>query len=210
MTHYIGLTGYPGAGKDTAADLLTEILAENGKTVYRTSFAKTMKEMLIAIDPEYRRAVGKRYKTPMDVLEYWKRVEPGYYNHFKGYTSLNATREKLQNLGQAMREINPQFWVDRTFREINDEVLNSAPDVVIITDVRYPNEVEGPLFVGGSRTHIWAIERQGKGPVNDHESERATREIIEDHTNAFIQNNGSIEDFKATLDDALGSILESV
>lgn len=208
MTYYIGLTGYPGSGKDTAADLLTEILEENGKTVYRTSFAKAVKEMLIAIDPEYRRAVGYRYKTPMDVLENWKR-KPGYYSHFFGYTSLNATREKLQNLGQAMREVDPQFWVDRTFREISDAVLNNAPDVVIITDVRYTNEVPALWFTGGLRSHLWVIERPGKGPVNDHESERATQQVIEGHTDATIQNNDSIGHFKWGLRRALSAVLES-
>lgn len=205
MTYYIGLTGYPGAGKDTAADLLTEILEENGKTVYRTAFAKSMKEMLIAIDPEYQRAVGARYKTPMDVLERWKRMEPGHY----GYTSMNATREKLQNLGQTMRDVDPQFWVERTFREISDAILNNAPDVVIITDVRYLNEVAGLRCAGGLRSHLWAIERQGKGPVNDHESERATRQVIEEHTNVSIPNDGLIRNFRSYLRVALRAVLES-
>lgn len=207
MTTYIGLTGYPGSGKDTAADLMTEKLERAGYTVYRTAFARAMKDMLIEIDPMYGDVVGGRYKTALDVLETWKRLKPGAYNHFSKFSSLNATREKLQNLGEVMRGIDPDFWVKRTMQEIEEA---GSFDVVIITDVRYPNEDD---IIRKRCGRIWAIERPGCEAVNSHESERMTARIIMD-AHMTYHNQGSLGDLASDLSFGLegrfGNILESL
>lgn len=207
MTTYIGLTGYPGSGKDTAADLMTERLERAGYTVYRTAFARAMKDMLIAIDPVYSDTVGGIYTTALDVLEAWKRRTAEHSNQFYEFLSLNATREKLQNLGEVMRGIDPDFWVKRTMKEIEEA---GSFDVVIITDVRYPNEED---IIRKRFGCIWAIKRPGCEAVNSHESERMTARIIMDADYTY-HNQGSVGDLASDLsfglDDRFGNILEAL
>lgn len=155
-----GLVGYPGSGKDAVA---SELCLWGGYTRY--AFGDAVKALLLAIDPSYENSRVR--------LERWKR---------KG---VNDTRDKLQRLGQRLRDFDENFWV------------NSMPKVLekksVVTDIRYQNEFDWVKERGGL---IVAIHRDGYGPINDHQSERNTTRLLEmaDHE---LHNNGTIKELAA-------------
>jgi hypothetical protein len=157
----IGLVGYPRTGKDAIAQKLVE---DHG--FVRLAFGDSVKRLLLAIDPSYN--------DNLDVLE--KRKASGIYD----------TREKLQNLGQVLRNFSEDFWVDtlrKEFMELPEEAS------VIITDIRYQNEFHFVKDVGGE---VVGIERPGYGPVNAHESEVNTGVLLE-HAGRTITNGSTIQ-----------------
>jgi hypothetical protein len=157
----IGLVGYPRTGKDAIAQKLVE---DHG--FVRLAFGDSVKRLLLAIDPSYN--------DNLDVLE--KRKASGIYE----------TREKLQNLGQVLRNFREDFWVDtlrKEFMELPEEAS------VIITDIRYQNEFHFVKDVGGE---VVGIERPGYGPVNAHESEVNTGVLLE-HAGRTITNGSTIQ-----------------
>lgn len=157
----LGLVGYPRTGKDAIAEKLVE---DHG--FVRLAFGDSVKRLLMAIDPSYNNNLA--------VLE--KRKASGIYE----------TREKIQNLGQVLRNFREDFWVD-TIREEFMELPEDAS--VIITDIRYQNEFHFVKDVGGE---VVGIERPGYGPVNGHESEVNTGVLLE-HAGRTIINDGTIQ-----------------
>jgi len=99
-----------------------------------------------------------------------------------------AIREQLQNLGMAARKVfGEDFWVQRTLWPVLEK------DKIVVTDVRFPNEMQAIWAQNGI---IWRVEREGIGPVNDHVSEHATKDIGPD---SYIFNNGTLEDLEKTV-----------
>jgi len=163
----IGLVGYPRTGKDAIAEKLVE---DHG--FVRLAFGDSVKRLLLAIDPSYNNNLA--------VLE--KRKASGIYE----------TREKIQNLGQVLRNFREDFWVD-TLREEFMELPEDAS--VIITDIRYQNEFHFVKDVGGE---VVGVERPGYGPVNGHESEVNTGVLLE-HAGRKILNSTTIQDAVSAL-----------
>jgi len=128
----IGLVGYPRTGKDAIAQKLVE---DHG--FVRLAFGDSVKRLLLATDPSYN--------DNIDVLE--KRKANGTYE----------TREKIQNLGQVLRNFDEDFWVNTVREEFMDLPDDSS---VIITDIRYQNEFHFVKDVGGE---VVGIERPGYG-----------------------------------------------
>lgn len=161
----IGLVGYPRSGKDSAAARLVQ---EHGYT--RVAFGDGVKKLLLAIDPEFK-----------DSLEYLEICKAAKIKH---------AREKLQNLGQTLRDFDPDFWVKTAM-----ERLRALPEdaKVIITDIRYQNEFHLVKDLGGE---VVGILRPGYGPVNDHPSEVNTTVILE-HVDRVVLNDGTIEEMVA-------------
>jgi len=54
-------------------------------------------------------------------------------------------RDLLQAIGESFRKVDPKFWVNALFEQLEPGV----EDVVIITDVRYENEAEEIRKRGG-------------------------------------------------------------
>jgi len=153
----LGFVGYPGTGKDAIAQELVDNFGYE-----RVAFGDAVKDMLLSVDPVY--------KKDLSVLEYFKRRD------------LEFTREKLQNIGQWMRDLDEDFWVRRV------EELGIPPKAVF-TDLRYANELAYVQRNCGGL--IFGINRTGHGPVNDHTSEQNTTELLTyvDHN---IQNDTTI------------------
>jgi len=162
----VGLVGYPGSGKDALA---AELCRWASYTRY--AFGDAVKSLLLATD--------KTYGDSLERLEDWKR---------KG---LHETREKLQNLGQRLRDYDEDFWIRSMPAVLADRSL--------ITDIRYPNELAWIKERGGT---VVAIHREGYGPVNSHISERNTGLLIES-SDLTLHNNATIEELAARFNTAL-------
>ena len=162
----IGLVGYPGSGKDALA---AELCRWGGYTRY--AFGDSVKSLLLATD--------KTYGDSLERLEDWKR------------RGLHETREKLQRLGQRLRDYDPEFWIKSMPAIIADKA--------IITDLRYPNELDWLKTRGGI---VVAIHRPGYGPVNDHKSETNTTRLLQ-LADTTVTNNDTIEELAARVRTAL-------
>ena len=106
-------------------------------------------------------------------------------------------RRFLQKLGQTGREYDARLWIDKWL----DGVIAADFDVVVTDDLRYENEFnilangfwfEKKFFIKikGRRAHPWWA------PVSWHKSER---QLADWRFDSVIYNNGSLEQFKATI-----------
>lgn len=180
----IGLTGYAGAGKDTAAKILAERYGFR-----RYSFADKLKSfvyelnpLIVARDPDNTLA---QLRDAVD--EYgWDFVKREY----------PLARHYLQKAGVWFRDnVHEDYWVDIVDEKMRREGYRDA----VITDVRFPNEVNYVLRQDGS---IIRIIRDGCGPLNGHVSERAH----ELYCDFVVRNDGSLDDLADSLDDVINQI----
>ena len=162
----VGLVGYPGSGKDALAE---ELCRYSGRTRY--AFGDAVKSLLLATD--------KTYGDSLERLEDWKR------------RGLHDTREKLQNLGQRLRDYDSEFWI-RSMPAV-------LADRAIVTDIRYPNELDWVKEKGGT---VVAIHRPGFGPVNNHQSESNTTRLLE-LADITLTNHDTVAELAARFNTAL-------
>jgi hypothetical protein len=191
----IGICGFIGSGKDTVADYLV-----NFHEFRRESFAASLKDAVAAVFGWDRTLLEGRTK---ESREWREQVDPWW-----------STR-----LG---REITPrwvlQYWGTEVFRRhFHDDIwiasvenkLRSSNDNIVITDCRFPNEIDGIKKVGGKIVWVqrgelpdWyntaVLANQGSNvAVNDlkmkkiHASETAWAGTDFD---VIVDNNGSIQD----------------
>lgn len=171
----VGLAGYAGAGKDTAAQCLIE------RGFRQDAFAAPLKAMAYDINPWIPSwsVEGQRLRDMVDD-RCWDDAKKNPH-----------AREFLQNLGGAVREhLGKGVWVSALRQRWRD---SSRADTVI-TDVRYENEALWTLcpFVGAKAAEhmlIW-IDRPGIGPVNDHPSDQG---LVRDYCTHVVVNDGSPE-----------------
>ena len=176
MATLIGLSGWAGSGKDTAAEYLID---EKGYT--RVAFADPLREALLRLNPIVSNDIDGMYFTLSQMV------------HFHGWEGAKRystnVRELLQRMGTEVgrQMISPTIWVDLAMRE------SAKHELVVITDVRFPNEADAIKAAGGV---LWRIQRPYVSPANSHSSETALDDYKFD---AVVENNGSIEDLHAKL-----------
>jgi hypothetical protein len=195
----LGINGKAMAGKDTFGKMLAESLhAQTGNVYTLMAFAKSLKEKVqkdfdLSWDQlwgEQKEVVDKRYMKPREVE--WndngtikeERLEPYW-----------TSREILQEYGTFFRSIDSDFWVKELFKTIDDKEYEN----VIITDVRFPNEMEIVSERGG--LNIAVLRDAAGSKINaEHISETALDNYSAD---IKIVNNSSLEDLRATADDTV-------
>ncbi len=178
----VGLCGFAMAGKDSVAEVLT------GRYGYtRVAFADLLRSMAYALNP----LVGA---TPTPDGFSWEEhrlasvVDDVGWDEAKKHPEIRRT---LQRLGtEAGRDqLGRDFWVDQAFKTVIP-LLNEGKNVVL-TDVRFPNEIRAVREVGGE---IWRVDRPGYGPVNGHASEAEWTKV---HPEVIVRNDGEMEDLRA-------------
>lgn len=105
----------------------------------------------------------------------------------------------MQNLGNECRNaFGDDVWVDK----VRAEYAGIDGDVVI-TDVRYPNEVD---FIKGEGGVVIWVEREGVVPVNDHISEQLNFAEVSDYK---VRNDGSVSELEKEFIGLVDKIKES-
>jgi hypothetical protein len=158
MRHIIGMTGYARTGKDTAAARLVE---EHGFT--RVAFADALREAALALDPIV--VADDRRDIHGHVLDF-RVMRLGEIVNTVGWETAKAipeVRRTLQRYGVAIREIQPDFWINVAMRQA-DKVSGS----VVVTDVRFPNEVEAVRRRGGFTIRMHRAGKTGDGHISEH------------------------------------------
>ncbi|WP_228973410.1 hypothetical protein [Streptomyces sp. DH12] len=179
----IGIIGRARTGKDTAGTWLVE-----NRGYRRIAFADPLKEAALKLDPiinyiDMGQVPGKPRTWLPDRLselvacDGWERAKDEY----------PEVRRVLQELGAAIRAIDPEFWIRTALTRVQEANESGVP--AVITDVRYPNEVASLKRAG---FHLIHISRPGAALLT-HESEGAVSMSDADH---LITNDGAITDLR--------------
>lgn len=185
----IGLVGAKRAGKDTFAARLVD---SHGWV--RFAFADTLKDVALAIDPVL---IGNGLEDDWPTYRLSNAVTDLGWEEAKEDPEV---RRLLQAIGVAVRDnLGTTSWIDPVLREADSARL-VADLPVVITDVRFPNEVEAVERAGGK---IVKIERPGQTPDDPHPSEALAwdRSLI---PWATISNYAGIETLQEQADQVAG------
>lgn len=206
---------------------------EHPLTAYRLSFARPLKEFVqLVFDMDDEQVWGSK-KEDID-LRYCRReaiewlmgrqrqildrfrkryslvVSPGEVQFFLEEMKADGDfgpdiltpRYAQQTLGTEWgRAMYPSVWVDLVRRHIRKLHATSPGAVVMVTDVRFPNEVDAVHAEGGV---VWRINRRTRR-VDTHDSERLVAQLQAD---LDIQNNGTLEQFRAELARHLEKLID--
>lgn len=178
----IGLTGYAGSGKDTAALALTD------RGWVRASFAAKVYEAALAFNPlveiEYNDKLNVFFvdENPLPVRYFPLDEVVRAVGWDRAKREVPHVRQILQRMGDEVGRdvLDPDIWVTIAMRSLPDV------DYVVFTDVRYDNEAHAIRSEGGV---IIQIRRPGVGPVNNHPSERlptADYDVVNDSDIALL------------------------
>jgi hypothetical protein len=168
----IGLYGYSRAGKDTVA----RILVENHGFEQR-NMAGPIREILLRIDPYVLDEDNTYFTLSSQVEEFgWDNVKAWY----------PESVEMMINLGQAMRDIDPDIWLNAC---IGQPYKN-----LVIADVRQPNEAD---FIYNHEGVLWNIR-------SERAQKRGMDGILDDYYFEYkIDNNGTIEELEAHIGEIM-------
>lgn len=183
MSFILGLGTTAQVGKDMAA-LHLETLYPDAK---RVAFADKLKQIAMLL-------FGLTHDQCYGPVSIKEKVDLRY----------NMTpREILQGIGDHMRKIYPDIWVDTVFNVTIPELQKKGYTKFIISDCRYPNEAlkikkEGGILVKINRND------SGVSVGKQHPSETSMNNYKDyDYT---IENNGTREQFLARIE----SLVEEV
>lgn len=175
----IGLVGFIGSGKGTVRDILVR---EHG--YHGFAFADALKD-----------AVSTIFTWPRGLLEgdsnasraFRERVDP-WWSHKLGYEV--TPRLILQKMGtEACRHgIADNIWIAALEKRIH------GYDDVVISDVRFPNEIDFVRSAGGVIVRV----KRGEEPTPEelskmHISESAWNYVVPDY---ILDNDGSLQELK--------------
>ncbi|BDM70599.1 hypothetical protein HEK616_40860 [Streptomyces nigrescens] len=186
----IGIMGLAGSGKDTAGKWLVE-----HRGYERVAFADPLKEAALHLDPILDSAHPEHedpsyhddYRLSHAVREFgWERTK-----------EQPEARRILQELGASIRALDPDFWLRQALKKAAD-VNERFGRPVVITDVRYPNEVFALRKAGW---HLVYIDRPGT-PRMTHESEQLT----EENADYLIHNDGDRAHFLREVQHFAGKV----
>jgi hypothetical protein len=207
----IGVTGLIGSGKDTIADYLV-----TNHKFKRISFAASLKDAVANVfgwDREMLEGTTKSSRTWREQVDPWwsKRLDIPEL----------TPRWVLQQWGTEVCRTNfhDDIWVASV-----ENKLRQSKDDIVITDCRFPNEVNAIKSTGGitlranrgvepewydaakaynkgpNGNSLWSLSKAKLDKSNIHASEYSSVGLEYDH---YIDNNGSIDDLHATLSQLL-------
>lgn len=170
----IGLIGYAGAGKTTAANLLAEIMGPDDTEIL--SVAAPIRSMLLGLGLQ-----------PDDFSHRVKERNIGWIGA--------SPRKLMQTLGDWGRGVNQNLWVGVLETRMVTNALNGVPHMVV-DDIRFANEAGLIRRMNGMLIRV----TRPKIIQGEHRSERSGDMIDVDAT---VENTGTVEQLKAALEDAI-------
>lgn len=174
VNNLIGLAGKAGAGKDSVARILVD---EYGYT--RIAFADALKRVLERVDP-----------VVDDTGEYLTQMLYDFDGNWDQLKQFPKVRLLLQDMGTAIRDIDPLFWIKAA--DIPDDGVSRA----VVTDVRLLNEVSAIKDRGGI---VYRVVRSGLEAVNGHHTETE----LDGYLFPTIGNSGTLGDLRTTVKEMM-------
>jgi hypothetical protein len=137
----IGLMGLKGSGKDAIATKLKELSIETGdRSVHILKMADGLK-----------RIVREYYDLGEDIYEdrYQKERTLKEVSSDRIKNDKDTVRDLMIFLGQSLKDYYPSIWVNNLNKNI-DEIKHKDPfATIIVTDIRFPDEMEYIKNKGG-------------------------------------------------------------
>ncbi|QNE74008.1 hypothetical protein F0344_04785 [Streptomyces finlayi] len=183
MAYYrsVGLIGLARAGKDSVAARLRQRYGYQ-----RVAFADPVRAAALRTDPLIPTSYGVH--TRLSTL-----VNAAGWDYAK--TTYPEVRRVLQNIGQTVRDMDPDFWVRAAFPAIEAAKTLNLP--VVVSDVRYENEARALLLDGFT---LIRVTRPGTGLAGDAGRHKSETELDAWATDLTIGNTGSLDDLNSTVD----------
>ena len=215
------LSGKINSGKNAFADLITEELKSKGYFVENDLFARDLKEYAMV---DFR-PLGKLLKNKVEMIK----VQLGVFFELKfndggpelqtihqmldSFTFTNdnffedktdITRVLLQQYGTeiARKRFDDKFWVKKAAERFNESIAN----FIIVTDVRFPNEIDDMYDMVDARIVPIRINRENKQSalIKSHASETA----LDDYPTweYIIDNSGTLEELRESTKTVINSL----
>lgn len=177
MTYLIGLTGYKGSGKTTAANYLV------AHGFVRISFAEPLKQMLITMGLTEEHIYGDKKETPLEIL------------------GGKTPRWAMQTLGTewGRQLICDDLWVRVAEASVCKALTGTPRYSAVIDDCRFLNEA---AMIRNHKGTIIRITRSGYA-ASQHASETEMDSIQNDFT---IFNDGEKESLFKRLDEIMTEV----
>jgi len=205
------LSGKINSGKNQLAEYLKSKFEENGYSVNLDLFAKDLKDyssedfkslgkvlqqkitnlksmVSLFYDAKLNVSKGVMLNRIMDELDSLTFVDDNFYED-----KTDITRILLQLYGTdiARKRFDDKFWITKASERMN----NTEDDIIIVTDVRFPNEIDDMYTLVDTREVIpIRINRDitTEQLITSHESEKA----LDDYEQWFyiVDNNGTLQD----------------
>jgi len=171
MPIYIGLSGAKGAGKDTVASAISRALTKQGKWPVTAPLAGTLKAALTTITG----ISAERFNDPAT-----KELPiPGWEL---------TPRELMQRFGTEIgKQLHPDLWL----RKLVAETHNMANGIILVPDIRFPEEHRWLKDLGGFHLHVSRPSVESSGDAHASEAHVQTLRASAD---AVFENTGSLED----------------
>ena len=148
MRFIVSISGKANSGKDTVANLIMERIPASIKM----SFGDAVKDVACEI-----------LNVDKQQIEHEKRDDT------------SKMRTVLQSIGHGCRQYDPDVWI----RKLRDRIQQHQHDdaVIIIPDVRYPNELEFIRSLGQQNKCLFVSSPDHQCQYN-HESETALNDLL--------------------------------
>jgi hypothetical protein len=180
----IGLVGKKQSGKDTTCKLLREMCVD--RRVVRLAFADALKLEVCSLIEKANPSPGFEGSFRDESIEWMDKLK----------LDLPEFRKVLQDYGTRMRQIHGNdYWVKQTAAQIEHNVSQIKPTIIVITDCRYANEAAWINSQGGV---LWRIRRPDvdKENTDTHSSETELESISPDRV---FYNSGDIKQLAGTI-----------
>lgn len=195
----IAICGFQGSGKDTLADILIKKYSFT-----KLSFAGVLKDIvsiLFGWDRKMLEGVTKEDREKREVIDEWWASQLGIPNLTPRWVLMHFGTELFRN------HFHQNFWVIVLKRRLN------SSDRIVITDCRFPNEIQMIREMDGIIVHIdrmkpqWFDRYRAGEDVEEtnrlHDSEKMW---IREKFDYVLQNDGTIEDLKKSTKNLLVSM----
>ena len=207
----VGITGLIGSGKDTAADYLCTFHGFK-----RMSFAGTLKDAVAAVFGWDRELLEGSTKASRE----WREQVDEWWANRLGIPDLTP-RYILQQWGTEVcrKGFHNDIWVASV-----EYRLRSITDNVVITDCRFPNELDAIKNAGGitMRTHrgvdpVWLYFAEELNSTDDEDKKRRLSQMLERdykvHASEYssvglkydfnLDNNGTIDSLHQQIESVI-------
>ena len=180
----IGIGGRLASGKDSIADYLSDAHGWQ-----KMGMSDPLHQSMMTLNPIVN-------MTHHHLVEELTTVRYAELTVQEGYTLAKENfeyRRLLQVFGtEVIRELfGNSVWVDFARKRVLECI--GKQENVILTDLRYPNEIDLVRELGGS---AWWVDRPGFNTAGEHTSENS---VNEDDFDVTISNSGTLEDLHDTV-----------
>lgn len=195
----IGIEGPKGGGKDTVCNMVCDMCP---LPVKRFAFADKLKQELaeeMNLDPKILNQGTTEQKDTMLTGYYWEHPR---FDQFRTRDKQGEiTYREMMTIWGEMRGTN--YWVSYLLGEMYDWLEDDPDNIAVVTDVRFPEEVQAIKYAGGD---LIKIDAKLTDTLNDHPSEANYSDLEFDY---MLPGRGkaSLSETKSKLKDILWSSL---